>query len=523
MTHPLIRALAVLLSLASVAAHAQYAATITNSTVEYRAGAGTGMLLSSHESTADCLLAVEAAAKKADLRKDSTATCRAPGGNVVVKYTAPVVVPTVPVATWTQCAPEGWHCDFTGTRQVRYGSSATLAGAYVERSANATINCDTPTFGGKDPAPGVAKSCWYSSDAQVTPPPVVDPPVVVVPPVVTPVLNVPTPDSIAGKTVVGQIYVNTNGMVIENVHVTNPDGPCIVINGARDVVIRNSEIGPCGQNADNVDNVGILIANRATNTTITGNVLHDASTLIRASGAVHPITISKNLFYNIRGYSWAFQAIQFAETRDATASTRITCNVIDDTLVQQYQMAGGKARLVEDHINFYNSGGSAQYMVEIAYNRVRGNPDGRGGISGTAMQLGDSPAGGGGSGSNVPGYFNVHDNIVKNVNGQGIAIAGGVGSVVRNNKVDNRGTRADNTGWSYGLRNFDATKTASVSYGGNKGIANLWAFDNDGHLQPPFSTVWAGSGFKVTDLGGNDWQYNFTTDLWAEPLHAACQ
>ncbi len=407
---------------------------------------------------------------------------------------------------------------------MRYGTSTSAVTKVFAGSAM----CDNSVFG--DPVQGSAKSCWYASSTTTAPVAAVVPSTSIAPtPVSTPSTpaatvsagSVPTPASIAGKSVVGRIDA-VSGQIIENVHVTNPTGPCIVIDGASDVVIRNSEIGPCGQNSDNVDNVGILIANGATNVTIERNVLHDASTLIRASGAVHPVTISKNLFYNIRGYSWAFQAIQFAETRNATASTRITCNVIDDTLVQQYPMAGGKSRLVEDHINFYNSGGTAQFMVELAYNRIRGNPDGLGGISGTAMQLGDSPAGGGGSGSNVPGYFNVHDNIVKNVNGQGVAIAGGVGSVVRNNKVDNRGTRADNTGWSFGLRNFDSSKSASVTYSGNKGISNLWAFDNDGHLQPPFSTVWAGSGFAVTDGGGNDWQYNFTTDVWSEPLNAAC-
>ncbi|WP_428423351.1 hypothetical protein [Methylibium sp.] len=344
--------------------------------------------------------------------------------------------------------------------------------------------------------------------------------------------SVPTPETIKGLPVVGRIDA-VSGQVIESVHVTNPTGPCIVIDGKRDVVIRNSEIGPCGDktsadqnaaNPDHVNNAGVLVLNGATQITIERNVIHDATALISAHRAVHPLIISRNLFYNIRGFQWAFQAIAIGETRDATASTRIICNVIDDTLVTKYPMAGGRERKVEDHINFYNSGGTPQFMVELAYNRIRGHADGKGGESGTGMQLGDSPAGGGGQGSNVPGYFNVHDNIVTMVNGQGIAIAGGVNSVVRDNKVDNRGSsQSSMTGWPYGLRNFDSSKPASAVYAGNKGIAKLWAFDRDGHVAPAFSQVWAGSGFQVTDLGGNDWQYDFKTPVWDEPLHAACK
>ena len=427
---------------------------------------------------------------------------------------------------WEQCASEGATCSFSGTREVRYGASA----ATVTRVFANSAVCANSVFG--DPAVGEPKLCWHANRTTNAPAAIPAPTTTVAEPAPIQVAavapapttastgSVPTVTSIVGKRVVGRIDA-VSGQVIENVHVTNPTGPCIVIDGKRDVVIRDSEIGPCGHQAESVDAVGILIANGSTNVTIERNVLHDASALISANNAAHPLVIHKNLFYNIRGYQWVFQAIAVGETRTGTASTRITCNVMDDTLVTQYPMAGG-LRKVEDHINFYNAGGSAQFPVELAYNRIRGNPDGLGGISGTGMQLGDSQAGGGGVGSNVPGYFNVHDNIVAMVNGQGIAIAGGVGSVVKDNKVDNRGIRAHNTGWPVGLRNFDTTKPASVTYSGNKAIGFLWAFDNDGRLAPPLSQVWGTSGFAVTDGGGNDWQHAFTTNIWDEPMNAAC-
>jgi len=336
--------------------------------------------------------------------------------------------------------------------------------------------------------------------------------------------GVPTLDSVKGlPTMLGPVSLD-NGQVLEKVHVVNPKGPCIIIDGKRDVVIRDSEIGPCGQETQEIQHSGVFIVNGSTRITIERNVLHDAPTLISVNSGVHPFIIRNNLFYNIRGTVWALQAIGIGETRKAAASTKILCNVMDDTLIEQRPMAGGRERKVEDHINLYNSGGTAQFPVEIAYNRIRGADDGKGGQSGSGMQLGDSPAGGGGKGSNVPGYFFVHDNIVYHVNGQGIAIAGGVGSVVQNNMVDNRGASMDSmTGWAFGLRNFDGDKPASVTYTGNKGIANLWAYNHDGQRWPAFDKNWRRSGFDVTDGGGNDWQYDFKTNIWDEPLNPACR
>jgi hypothetical protein len=56
---------------------------------------------------------------------------------------------------------------------------------------------------------------------------------------------VPTPVTIAGKAVRGQIIAK-DGQVIENVHVKTSSGSCIVVKGVRNVTIRDSEIGPCG-------------------------------------------------------------------------------------------------------------------------------------------------------------------------------------------------------------------------------------------------------------------------------------
>lgn len=56
---------------------------------------------------------------------------------------------------WTRCASEGNACNFTGTRQVRYGANNT----YAFITATSTVACSNGVFG--DPVHGVVKTCDY--------------------------------------------------------------------------------------------------------------------------------------------------------------------------------------------------------------------------------------------------------------------------------------------------------------------------------------------------------------------------
>lgn len=66
-----------------------------------------------------------------------------------------------PTTTWTRCASEGNACNFSGTRQVRYGAN----NSYAFVTATGTVACSNSVFG--DPAYGVVKTCDYG-DAVTT-------------------------------------------------------------------------------------------------------------------------------------------------------------------------------------------------------------------------------------------------------------------------------------------------------------------------------------------------------------------
>lgn len=94
----------------------------------------------------------------------------------------PPVAPQPPVESgpgWTYCASEGNACTFSGTRQVRYGTTTRN----VTKTYTGSVDCGNAAFG--DPAYGTAKSCWIGAAASqpMLPPPSIQP---IAPPAVTP-------------------------------------------------------------------------------------------------------------------------------------------------------------------------------------------------------------------------------------------------------------------------------------------------------------------------------------------------
>jgi hypothetical protein len=55
--------------------------------------------------------------------------------------------------SWSYCASEGGQCNFSGTREVRYGAN----GAYSYGTFTSAVACNNGVFG--DPIYGYSKTC----------------------------------------------------------------------------------------------------------------------------------------------------------------------------------------------------------------------------------------------------------------------------------------------------------------------------------------------------------------------------
>lgn len=273
----------------------------------------------------------------------------------------------------------------------------------------------------------------------------------------------PKPTDLTGLPKSGRIDAKT-GQLIEGLEISNPAGPCIVVpQGATNVTIRRSRIGPCGPAG--MSDYGVFIQEGASKITISGNVIHDTGSGIKAVKAISPLIIDRNVFYNIRGPLYNGQAVQLARIRPGDGQTKITCNVSD----ARY---GDGPKSYEDHISLYDDHGSRDAPIEVAYNRVRGGTS----KSGGGITVGDK----GGS------WIHVHDNIVVKVANSGIGVAGGHNILVENNRVDNRGDDlSSQTHVAYFVRALSECR--DITLRGNRGTARLWNWKEErGELIPGY-------------------------------------
>lgn len=436
-----------------------------------KAGQGTGKALTTPGSWGACVSAAEAAALKAATKKDSVFTCDVVHGNVPIKFT-PITDPK-PDVTWVQCALERQvgGCRFDGSREVRFGTSPTIAGQYAAKTVTGPVECTNAVFG--DPVVGVEKKCWTTGT--LTAPPVVTPPPVTPPPTTPPssVGGVPLRESFSGYPVVGQITA-TAGQVIERVRITTTSGPCVIV-AAPNVTIRDALIGPCGpgeagKGIDGRSGLSSLVVQRT--------YFEDVSSALYVNGGQHPITFDRNVCTKIRGPMPRGQCVQFNNVK-GSASSKITCNVAD------VQGQPNAFRNVEDWFNFYSTG-----QVEVAYNRIRGggyqgyngnNP------SGTAILFGDAQGGTG---------LWAHDNVIVNVTNVGIGVAGSVGARVENNRIYMNGPASGNY-TNIGI--YVATYSQGACSGHRVAGNRAWVRRNDGTP----NHYWTSGSCGSVDTGGS--------------------
>ena len=167
-------------------------------------------------------------------------------------------------------------------------------------------------------------------------------------------------------------YTDLNGqsnVVLENVHISNPNGRCLTIDNARNITIRNSVIGPCGTDRAVQDGyeTGLITVRNSNNIRFEANWVED---------------ISSKEFGHLRN-----NAFWITDSPNVTFIDNTIRDVHSD-ITQKFHNKGNRAIAVNGgspnfkvvHNTFYNAGRDAvQYRhnfnvegVEISYNRMEG-------------------------------------------------------------------------------------------------------------------------------------------------------
>lgn len=124
------------------------------------AGCGGGGDGSQTDTALDAPASAEAAAADDTSAASTTSTARSAGGRAQAL-----------AVNWVWCANEGTRCNFSGARQVRYGTATSNV---VRTFTNGAV-CSNAVFG--DPARNTRKQCWYNNGTtSSTPTPAPAPP-----------------------------------------------------------------------------------------------------------------------------------------------------------------------------------------------------------------------------------------------------------------------------------------------------------------------------------------------------------
>jgi nitrous oxidase accessory protein NosD len=231
----------------------------------------------------------------------------------------------------------------------------------------------------------------------------------------------------------------------------------VTITNASNVTIRNSTIGPCGDEAVYLSDVdGAVVEGNYITGTGNGVLVHRSES----------VRVDSNAFVDA-GRNF----VQFDKVNGAGSS--ISGNR------GQNELGGTNA---EDLISLYLSNGTASSPIMVVGNHLR---DGGPSASGSGIMLGD----GGGSYQFVEGNVLVHPGQV------GIGVASGTNMTVRGNVVYSSALDWSNTG-IYVWNQYPRT-CGNVEVSGNQ--VN-WT--NAGGRSNPW---WEGGGCGAVNVYGNDW------------------
>ncbi len=256
-------------------------------------------------------------------------------------------------------------------------------------------------------------------------------------------------------------------VVIENLNVSNPDGVCIRIVRGSNVTIRNSKIGPCGEEAIYLSDVqGAVITGNEVVDTGNGVVVH-ASTSVR---------VDENTFTD-SGRNF----VQFDKVNGPDLS--ISGNRGENRL--------GESN-AEDFISLFQSNGTAESPIRVVGNHLRnGGPS----DSGSGIMLGD----GGGSHQIAEGNHLVNPGQV------GIGVAGGDAIWVIDNSIYGSDVAWSNVGifvWDINEEGCGSVEVAD----------NQVSWTAAGGTDNPF---WDGGGCSL-DMHDNDLSAAIGPSIWEE-------
>lgn len=391
----------------------------------YVAGSGLGDIEQSESASQDSAFSADKAVTKAGIQTaTATASTSDPFVELVValkgSQTGVIIPPSVSVSISPATATVGSN----GTQLF----SATVTNAL--QSVNWTATAGTIS-GGLFTAPAVStvSTVTVTATSVAVPSQSASAKVQILPSSVTP----SGPIQISGQ----------NGTVVENLHISNPSGDCVVISNSTNVIIRRSEIGPCGGNGVKISG-GNTIA-------IYDNYIHPEKPLATSCCDTHDGIFAKNTStISIQGNVIAYGEanIEVSSATAVSAMGNFLLNPIDSnpslpadgqSRGQNFQAWGNNSNITVANNYALSSTDTSKYLfAENQEDSINFGLTSDIIVRGNYITGGHSPSGCGLIADDQANGAQFLNNTVLDTGQCGIAIADGTNQLVDSNRVLNR-------------------------------------------------------------------------------------
>jgi hypothetical protein len=241
----------------------------------------------------------------------------------------------------------------------------------------------------------------------------------------------------------------TSGQVISGVRIQNPSGPCISIVGVSNVIVRDSDIGPCGGEA-------IKVTGGSSTVTIEHNAIRNSAHGIRATHS-SSVNALRNTIRDIPAAAGDYRhAIEYSWMNGGTVQGNVMTGTFPNDVMSGYESNDLKFLDNQFDVTVLEPTGAAFTMGDS----TTGKPGLNNYVAGNIVrQKGGVPAGVFGSNGNTILEKNCLTAGIQAYNYSGVF----VGVTVRNNVINMGNSFVPDpsavTGWSTNINSSDCSLT----------------------------------------------------------------
>jgi hypothetical protein len=243
------------------------------------------------------------------------------------------------VVSWSECAREGGTCSFSGRREVRY--TAVTGSRVLTRVAEGGVACADHAFQAAatnyeniclvaDVTTEAPLTVGASTSVSTSTPATSTTPAPATSSAPSAVFTTGNAGPRVGSFINSGPINATSGQVIAGVRIQNPGGACINIVGVSNVIVRDSDIGPCGGAA-------VEVTGGANNVTIEHNAIHNVAHGVRATHATSVNTVN-NTIRDIPAASGEYRhAIEYSWMNGGTVQGNVMTGTFPNDVMSGYE------------------------------------------------------------------------------------------------------------------------------------------------------------------------------------------